>query len=427
MTTKLMIIILAALVLIAGGNGYFTYTLTQQVDQLESRIAVYQEEQASALDAIGADLDDVRDETRTGIGNIEGELDETRGTIDDVAKGVDSIDDRLTTAESAIGGITGQVGQLDERLLAAETGLTGAVINAGDIYDTVARATVRITNGTATAGSGFIYDTSGRVITAYHVVDGLSPIYVIMYDGRISRASVSGFSETSDVAVLLLDDNPGITPVPLADSSQAKIGDPVVALGSPGDGDNPLGLRDTLTAGIISQLNRYISLEDNAVANLLQFDAPVNFGNSGCALFDAHGEIVGLVIARIDAAVGDGIYWAVNSNKVSKVAESIITTGSFPYPWVGVGIQDLDPLLVEQMSLETTNGVLVTSVFADSPAFTAGFRADDVIIAMDGISIRNIDELVSFLAELYSPGDTVVIDVIRNGSTVPLTVIVGER
>ncbi|MCJ7605439.1 MAG: trypsin-like peptidase domain-containing protein [Dehalococcoidales bacterium] len=427
MTTKLLIIILAALVLMAGGSGYFTYTLTNQVDRLESQLAIYQEEQASALDAISAELDDVRDDTRVGIGVIEGELDETREAIDAIAAGVDVLENRLTATEGDIGAIAGQVGQIDERLIRTEAGVTGAVINASKIYDTVARATVRITNGTATAGSGFIYDASGRVITAYHVVEALSPIYVIMFDGRISRATISGFSELSDVAVLLLDDNPNITPVPLADSSLAKVGDPVVALGSPGDSDKPLGLRDTLTAGIISQVNRNELIEDNSVANLLQFDAPVNFGNSGCALFDARGEIIGLVIARIDASIGDGIYWAVSSNKVSKVADSIIATGSFPYPWIGVGIQELTPLLVEQMSLETANGVLVGSVFPSSPALTAGFRVDDIIITLDGIPVRNIDELVSFLAELYLPGDTVVIDVLRGASTVPLTVIVGER
>jgi S1-C subfamily serine protease len=221
--------------------------------------------------------------------------------------------------------------------------------------------------------------------------------------------------------VLKLEDNPSIPPVALGDSSLIKIGEPVVAIGS------PFELPDTLTAGIISQVNRTETIEDRTTPNLLQFDAPVNPGNSGGPLANATGEFIGLVIARISASTGDGIYYAVSSNKVKRVAAAIINEGSFPYPQIGIGVVDLTPQDVQERSLDSINGVLVVSVTAGEPAQAAGIRVNDIIVAMDGVPVRNYDELTSYLGEFKSPGDTALIEVIRGSSRLEISLVVGAR
>jgi serine protease Do len=134
-----------------------------------------------------------------------------------------------------------------------------------------------------------------------------------------------------------------------------------------------------------------------------------------------------VVTARIDPTLGDGINWAVSSNKVSRVAEAIISSGTFDYPWIGTGITDLTPQVVEGMSLETANGVLVTAVLANSPAELAGFITSDVIIAADGITINDTGELTSYLGEYKSPGDEMTLEVIRGGVEIEISLEVGKR
>ncbi|GAI50687.1 unnamed protein product, partial [marine sediment metagenome] len=120
------------------------------------------------------------------------------------------------------------------------------------------------------------------------------------------------------------------------------------------------------------------------MANLIQFDAAVNFGNSGCPLLNSEGEVIGMVIARIEPNEGDGIYYAVSSNKLKRVTASLIAQGSFDYPWIGVGIANLTPQMVQTRALETTNGILVGEILAESPASAAGIEVDDIIMAFDG-------------------------------------------
>ena len=154
----------------------------------------------------------------------------------------------------------------------------------------------------------------------------------------------------------------------------------------------------------------------------------MNFGNSGGPLANAKGEIIGVVTARIDPARGDGIYYAVAGNKVKRVADAIISSGMFPYPWIGVGISDLTPNLVQQRGLATANGVLVGNVTTGGPAQTAGILTDDVIVVMDGVPMRDTGELTSYLGEHKSPGDVTVIQVTRGTEeNLTFSVTVGTR
>jgi serine protease Do len=163
------------------------------------------------------------------------------------------------------------------------------------------------------------------------------------------------------------------------------------------------------------------------VPNLIQFDAAVNFGNSGGPLFDSVGDVIGLVIARVGPEEGDGIYYAVSSNKVRRVADSIITQGIFDYPWLGVSISDLTPQQVEDMGLKSINGALVSQIVPDSPADIADVQADDIIIAINGAEINNVAMLTSYLGEHLSPGEPTTLKVIRDTVTVEIAIEVGSR
>jgi 2-alkenal reductase len=426
MANKVIIGILVLLVIFVGGVGYYSYTLNRQIDDLSGQLAAFETEQTARINAVS---DELRNEITTGLGSLENRLEESQADIAALGSELEDAADRISGVEEEIGGVSTRITDLDERISSAEEDIARSVINTSEVYEKISPAVVRITDGQNTLGSGFIYDTGGHVITAHHVVAEMDEIIVMMHDGRISKATVIGECQTSDVAVLKLEDNPGIAPLPIGDSSLVKIGEPVIAIGSPGDGENPLGLKDTLTSGIISNVNLYTSYGpgDYMVANLFQFDAAVNFGNSGGPLLNTAGEVIGLIVARIDPAVGDGINWAVASNKVKRVADAIIADGSFAYPWVGVGIDDITPDMVQDMSLETSNGVLVTYVYLGSPAEVAGFQTGDIIVAIGGVPVKDTGELTSYLGEYESPGDTTVIEVMRGATSLKLTVEIGTR
>jgi S1-C subfamily serine protease len=433
MTNKILIVILVLLVVIAGGAGYYSYSLQQQVDHLDARLTTFEADQAARTEALGSELASLRADTREGINFLKEQVAGIKTDIGGLETGLGDAETRISGVEEATGAMESQIDKLDERISQAESDISRAMVDASVVSEQVSRATVRITNGGYTAGSGFIYDNDGHVLTAYHVVESLTPIYVMLDDGRIFPASVAGYCQYSDVAVLSLESNPDVTPVITGNSSLMRVGEPVIAIGSPESSLNSLGLKDTLTAGILSKVNLFLTYGDSqgklelTVANLLQFDAAVNFGNSGGPLANSRGEVIGLVTARIDPTLGDGINWAVSSNKFKRVAEAIISSGSFDYPWIGTGIADLTPDMVENMSLETANGVLVTAVFTDSPAEMAGIKTNDIIIAIDGVPVNDSGELTSYLGEYKSPGDNMTLDIIRGVSELRLSVIVGER
>jgi len=410
MMSKIMVGILALLVLLTAGLGYYTYTLNRQIDDLAGRLTAFETEQAAGVAAVREEITDLRQETAAGLAGLEGQVSKTRA-------GFNILDAALETARAEIATVSAQV--------AAVAGLSGSILDASAVYEKVSRVTVRITDGNNTIGSGVIWDTAGHVVTAHHVIEGLSPIYVVTADGRVSRATVTGSCPYSDVGVLELEDNPGIEPLPRADSAAVKVGEPVVALG------NPFDLPDTLTAGIVSQVNRFVEIDyisqTRSVPNLIQFDAPINPGHSGGPLANASGELLGIVIARLYPSEGDGIYYAVAANKVARVAEAIIASGSFDYPWLGVSVSDLTPNTAEDKGLASTNGVLVAGVFPGDPAQAAGLRLGDVIVSLDGVPVRDTAGLTSYLGEFKSPGDTCRLGIIRDGEGLSLDAVLTTR
>jgi serine protease Do len=425
MNNKVVTSILIILVILTAGSVFYSIVLGRQINNLDERLDSFESEQTARITKIGDDLASFRSQTETGLSILGNKLTDASRDITVVKSDLSASATRLSDAEQAIGGVSSNLTALDKRVAGAESGISGlssSLIDTVSIYRQAVKATVRITDGQS-LGSGFIYDVNRHIITAYHVVNGLSPIYVMMYDGRVSQANVIGFCPYSDIAVLRVDAISSAGPLLMADSSQIHIGESVIAIGSPFSLDN----RDSATLGVISQLNRFVDVENVYKANFIQFDAAVNPGNSGGPLLNSDGKVIGIVDARIAANEGDGISWAISSNKAKRVADSIIATGSFAYPWIGTGISDITPQNVKDKGLDTANGVIVGSVTNGGPASAAGIQTGDIIVSMDNIPMRNIADLTSYLGEFKSPGDAAILEVIRGSSKLKLTVTVGTR
>ncbi len=412
---KVIVAILIVLVIISGGLGYYSYTLNQQMyalsDSLNQQLFDLQVEQANQTAEIDQEFATVRAEMTAQTGNAESKIDETRNEISALQGQIAGTGDRIDSLESKIGSATAQVSEL--------------VIDGSEVYKKVAGAAVRISDGNVTIGSGFIFDNDSHVVTAQHVVERLTTVYVTTPDGQVSRASKVSGSTYSDVAVLTLEKKFNIEPPPIVDSSKVQVGDPVAAIG------NPFDLNETLTTGIISGLNRFGRIDYDSqsrwIANLIQFDAAVNFGNSGGMLVNSRGEVIGLVVARVNPDEGDGVNWAVSSNKMKKVAAALIANGNYDYPWLGVEITDLSARTVLNRGLQSASGVLIERPGTGSPAETAGLKAGDVIIAVDDAAVKDVGEFTSYLGENKSPGDKLRLTVVRGSSQIEVTVDIGKR
>jgi S1-C subfamily serine protease len=413
MANKIIISMLVFLLLLMGGTSYYLYNLNDQLAAAEAA-------QTARVDAMADQLNTLRLETINNLGNLQAQIWQTLGDLTDLQEQVSTSANQTEALETEVSEVIATVSDLESAI----TGIADSAIDATAVFQKVGAATVRISDGQSTIGSGFISDTSGHVVTAYHVVQELSKIFVILHDGSVIRANVVGYSQVSDVAVLSMSFHPNIEPPLLADSGNLKVGQPVAAIGS------PFELRDTITTGIISQLNRYTEIqydsEDRPIPNLIQFDAAVNPGNSGCPLVDANGNIIGLVIARISPLEGDGVNYAVSSNKVKRVVNSILATGTFNYPWLGIAISDLTPQSVVDSGLGTSNGVWVGEVISGSPAQAAGLMVEDILITVDDISLIDTSTLTSYVGEFKSPGDVMSVGIIRGSTRLTLNIILGQ-
>ncbi len=412
MASKVIIGILIFLVVLSGGLGAYSYLLSQQIEALSTQLGVFQLEQSARIGAVSGELAALRSRTLARIGTLKDEVGETRA--------------RIGTLQGEISGTVTRIGTLEDEIKDVASDLSRSALNADEVYQKVRDAAVRIGDGESLVGSGFVFDNKGHVITAYHVVERLSTVYVTLGDGRSSQATVVGSSEASDVAVLLIDDKGlFIEPLAVADSAQVRIGEPVLAIG------NPFNLAGTLTSGIVSQTNRFVRITSDTkarwISNLIQYDAAVNPGNSGGPLMNAKGEVIGVVIARVDPNRGEGIYYAVSSNKVKRVAADLIDRGSFDYPWIGINVSNLTPKVVQERALETTNGVLVMGILPESPAEGSEIEVDDVIVAIDSVAVNNVGDLTSYLGEHNSPGDPLSITLFRHAVKMDITLKVGKR
>ena len=309
---------------------------------------------------------------------------------------------------------------------------TGKLMTPAEVYAANVNSTVGITTSVTTnfwgfqttsaaSGSGFILTGDGYVLTNYHVIESSNSISVTLYDGKSYDAVLIGYDESSDIAVLKIDAE-GLTPVVLGDSDNLNVGDSVVAIG------NPLGeLTFSLTSGAVSALNREITLSNSVTMNLIQTDCAISSGNSGGALFNLYGEVIGITNAKYSGSGSgasiDNIGFAIPINHVRGIVESIIENGYVAKPYIGVNVSDVSE---ETMGYGLPAGAAVKAVSEDSPAEKAGLQVNDIITAVNGKEISDRTGL-SEAVSAASVGDTLTLTVYRQGNTISVDVTVGEQ
>jgi S1-C subfamily serine protease len=289
-------------------------------------------------------------------------------------------------------------------------------------------------------GSGFVYDKQGHIITNSHVIDGASTADVTFVDGNTYRAKVIGKDLSSDIAVLQITDNfssENLIPLAIVNSSSLQVGQQVIAIG------NPFGLSDTMTTGIVSQMGRLLPNPDTrfSTPNAIQTDAAINPGNSGGPLLNMLGQVVGMNTA-INSATGEfsGIGFAVPSNMIIKEVPTIIQTGTYNHPWLGIAGRAITPDIAQAAGLpRNSKGVVVASIQNGSPAEKAGLQGltqnnssnthkiGDIITEIDGHHLRSMDDLISFIDLHKSIGDNVGLTVNRHGQIMNLNLVLKAR
>lgn len=321
------------------------------------------------------------------------------------------------------------------------------------LYEAVSRGVVAIqvlTQDGGSQGSGFVIDKEGHIITNYHVVEGLTDLEVDFASGFKTRGDVIAIDTDSDLAVIKVEAPPEeLFPLTLGDSSGLKVGQTVIAIG------NPFGLTGTMTTGIISALGRTLDSMRDApggstftAGDIIQTDTAINPGNSGGPLLNLKGEVIGVnrAIRTFNFTTGEeplnsGIGFAIAINIVKRVAPVLIAEGEYNYPYIGISsLPDISLLEMEALDLPQSTGAYVTSVSAGGPAERAGLRAGtvatdlpllnaggDLITFIDDQPVRTFGDLLAYLINYKSPGDTVVLTVLRDDQEIDVELTLDKR
>lgn len=291
-----------------------------------------------------------------------------------------------------------------------------------------------------TSGSGFVYDKKGHIITNNHVIDGADLLEVIFLDGSFYEAELIGADVYSDLAVLKVDlPSEKLYPVIIGNSSESYVGERIYAVG------NPFGLSGSMSEGIISQLDRTLrAVGGFMIVGVIQVDAAINPGNSGGPLLNTRREVIGVNTAiQSETGTFSGIGFAIPSNLVRKVVPSLIATGEYKHPWLGIFGTDLSVDLAEIMELDIKRGFLIIEVIENSPAERAGLQGGnrtiitkdgqeikiggDVVIGVDDINVSRIEDMLIYLEYNKKPGDKIVMKIVRNEIIRNIEVTLGVR
>lgn len=311
-----------------------------------------------------------------------------------------------------------------------------AELSPADLYEQNVNSTVGITISGETSsrygygytyqasGSGFIISNDGYILTNYHVISGSKTVTVATYDHETYDAQVIGYDESNDIAVLKIDAE-NLKPVNLGDSDTLRVGDSVYAIG------NPLGeLTFSLTGGIVSALSRNVRTEAGTTMSLIQTDCAINSGNSGGALFNTRGEVIGITNAKYSSsgmsseAEIDNIGFAIPINSVKRIVTSIIENGYVLKPYIGVSVSPLSDETANIIGIKA--GAVVQDVTADAPADKAGIKTHDVIVKVGDTDINDSNDLVQVISK-SNPGDVLTFYIYRQGQEITLDVEIGSK
>ena len=294
-------------------------------------------------------------------------------------------------------------------------------------------------NDVGGVGSGFVFDKKGHIITNAHVIEDSTKTVVTFLDGRSYNAEIIGIDQYTDIGVIKVNaDLKLLQPLTLGDSSNLQVGEPITAIG------NPFGLSGSMTSGIISQMGRLLpSGSGYSIPDVIQTDAAINPGNSGGPLLNMRGDIVGINTA-IQSTTGEftGVGFAIPSQTVAKIVPTLISEGEYNHPWIGISGRDIDPDMANVLGLKDALGFLIITVVEDSPASDAGLIGSDkmievdsreypvggdIILAVDGIDVRKIDDILIHLQRVKTVGDDMNLEILRDGRTTNITIVLQER
>lgn len=284
------------------------------------------------------------------------------------------------------------------------------------------------------AGSGFVVDDRGFVVTNDHVVDGATNLRVIFSDGSTASAKVVGQDPGDDLAVIKVDVSADrLHPLSLGDSSSVEVGQLVIAIG------NPFDLHNSVTSGIVSAVGRSRpSVNGRSITNMIQTDAPVNPGNSGGPLLDEQGNVVG-IIAQIESPVRGsvGVGFAIPSNTLRRFLSTLESGGKVQHSWLGITGQEMTPELAQQLKLSVNSGVYVVEVIPGAPADKAGIKGapggsgqgdtppgGDVITKVDNVTVHTVQDISNYI-DTKSPSASVILTIVRSGQSKEVTVQLG--
>ena len=348
----------------------------------------------------------------------------------------------------------------EAQITLAENSTIQTPLDLPDLFEKVEKSVVQVTEVDKSnelgsrLGSGFVYDKSGHIITNYHVVipgsNNNDELQVSFLDGNVYSAELVGFDQFADLAVIKVNNitSDKLMPLSLANSSALRIGETVVAIG------NPFGLSGSMTVGIVSGLGRLLPSNENGenfagatssfpIPNIIQTDAAINPGNSGGPLIDTRGRVIGINTAIFSSTgVYSGVGFAIPSNTISKVVSSLIQTGSYRHPYIGILGLSLTPDLSKQIGLSQTNGFLITSVTDGSPAEKSGLQSGkttktfngreintggDIVLKIDNRVVSKIDDILAYLESQKQVGDKVHLTIQRDNEIRELDLVLGER
>ena len=271
----------------------------------------------------------------------------------------------------------------------------------------------------ASLGSGVIVSPDGYILTNNHVVEGADEIQVVLADGRKSPAKVVGTDPESDLAVIRIAAR-SLPVMVLGSSENARVGDVVLAIG------NPFGVGQTVTMGIISAVGRN-NLHINQFENFIQTDAAINFGNSGGALIDTAGNLIGINSAIYSQSGGSvGIGFAIPVSTAKSVMDAIIKNGQVVRGWIGIETQDITPELADSFNLDRQNGAIIAGVVRGGPADRAGIKPGDILSAVQGKPVGDTSQMLTLISSL-PPGQKAQLTVVRKSRQSVLEVVVGKR
>ncbi len=301
-----------------------------------------------------------------------------------------------------------EVRTVEERVV--QGGQEAVVVAASKVLPSVVNIQVQISSGFSSGtgiGSGFFYRPDGYIVTNNHVVESATKITVALRDGSTYDAKVVGTDPDTDLAVIKIDpaDLPAVT---MGTSSDLVVGELVIAVGS------PEGFEGSVTSGIISALNRNITISSTeSLYDVIQTDAAINPGNSGGPLCNSLGDVIGINTAIYSQSGGyDGLGFAIPIDNAKPIVEQLISKGSVVHPWLGFTGSTLTPDIAKSYNLPVDKGVLIRRIIANAPAQKAGLQSGDIIVALNGTSIDSMEQFVLELRK-YQVGDSVTIDYYR--------------